>query len=236
MTKRGLYLQGGGTKGAYQVGILSAFSERKVQFEAISSTSIGNITGYFAATNRFDELKHEWLNMIFPNSETTEDGLFFNNEFLLHILKKYPVKNLTVNHWYVNYAVVKNQLMENHYEDLIDLSDEDGLKYIDYSSKLPIRDENKKFDLKLYEDMNIDGGLINNAFVEPLLTLDLDEIIVIPLNNEFDESKLKRFKGEVIVMYPPKAFKPGDTTKMDKEFINEWFKIGYEEGMKIKHS
>ncbi|MEA3424079.1 MAG: patatin-like phospholipase family protein [Bacillota bacterium] len=236
MTKRGLYLQGGGTKGAYQAGVLSAFSERKVQFEAISSTSIGSITGYFVATNQFDELKYEWLNMIFPDSETTEDGLFFNNEFLLDILKKYSVKNLTVNHWYVNYAVVNNQLMENRYEDLIDSSSEDRLKYIDYSSKLPIRDENKKFDLNLYEGMNIDGGLINNAFVEPLLDLDFDEIIVIPLNNEFDESKFKMFKGKVTVMYPPKSFKPGDTTKIDKKFISEWFKIGYEEGMKMKHS
>ncbi|MBN2260382.1 MAG: patatin-like phospholipase family protein [Clostridiales bacterium] len=234
MIKRGLYLQGGGAKGAYQAGILKALNQKGIAFDALSGTSIGSINGYFYATNQIEQLEKEWLAMAIPKNGFIEDDLFYNNEFLLDMIRKYPSKNMIVKNWYINYALVKRNMMTNRYKDLIKLDFDEMIACIDYSSKLPIRDENKKFNLSSYESMYIDGGLVNNAFVEPLLKLDLDEIIVIPLNQTFDEEKFIGFKGKLIIFYPPKPFQPGDTIRLEKDFIIDWFNVGYNEGMNRK--
>src|SRR6185437_12814108 len=43
--KRGLVLEGGGAKGAYQVGCMRAFQEHDIKFDAIAGTSIGALNG-----------------------------------------------------------------------------------------------------------------------------------------------------------------------------------------------
>ena len=232
MTRRGLYLQGGGAKGAYQAGIMQALYEKGITFEAISGTSIGSVNSFFWATGHMDELKTLWFEMDLPSDLTTEDDLFYNVEFLIELIGKYNIEKFLVENWFVNYALVKEGRMINQYENLVNSLKNQILECILYSSKLPIRDKNKDFDLSLYEGMIIDGGLINNAFIEPLINLKLDEIIIIPLNRTVNSESLDTFEGKVTILYPPIAFEPGDTIRLDKNFIEKWFKIGYEIGIK----
>jgi len=58
MTKKALYLAGGGARGAYQAGVLKAISlildVKKIPFDIISGVSIGSINGSILAENALD--------------------------------------------------------------------------------------------------------------------------------------------------------------------------------------
>ena len=52
--KRGLVLEGGGAKGAWQFGVLKALSERGLKFDVVSGTSVGALNGAIWSASRID--------------------------------------------------------------------------------------------------------------------------------------------------------------------------------------
>ena len=227
MIRRGLYLQGGGAKGAYQAGVMLALHELGVVFEAVSGTSIGSINGFYWVANHMEKLSKLWHELEVPDKLVTDDDLFIDSGFLLDAIEGYSYENFSVKHWYVNYAHVEEQRLFNRYDDLIKVSKEKMLEVLGFSSRLPLRDQNKHYDLSLYEGMMIDGGMVNNTFIEPLIGLGLDEIVVIPLNNTFENNQLEKFRGRVTIIEPPMIFEKGDTVRTDKKIIEHWFDEGY---------
>lgn len=60
-----LALGGGGTKGAYQVGVIKALKEMGIKISAVSGTSIGAINGAFFLQNDVELMEKIYLNMNF---------------------------------------------------------------------------------------------------------------------------------------------------------------------------
>jgi hypothetical protein len=60
MRKRGLVLEGGGAKGAYQFGCLLALAEHGIQVDAIAGTSVGALNGALVAYDRLAEGQEYW--------------------------------------------------------------------------------------------------------------------------------------------------------------------------------
>ena len=58
--RRGLVLEGGGAKGAYQFGCLKAFASRGLHFDAIAGTSVGALNGYLLASSSLAEGNAIW--------------------------------------------------------------------------------------------------------------------------------------------------------------------------------
>ncbi len=48
---KGLVLEGGGTKGAYQIGAYKALRELGIEFQGVTGTSIGALNGAFIIQN-----------------------------------------------------------------------------------------------------------------------------------------------------------------------------------------
>ncbi len=232
----GLYLQGGGAKGAYQAGVLKVLKDKGLRYEMVVGTSIGAYNSYFLVTNQIDALVAGWMRFGGVASKTSVDGLFFNNRYLLDAIKNHPGKAGAVKRWLVNYAPVRNNFMLHRYRDLKPLSFEEQLKYIDYATRLPVFSETAKVDLRRYEGLNIDGGMVDNEFVDPLLTEELDEIHVVPLNNTFDEDRLKGTGARVIYFYPPGRFNPGDGLRLEADCLRTWFDWGIEAAEKRMES
>lgn len=79
--KCGLVLEGGGAKGAYQIGALKALFERGYKFDAVCGTSIGSINAAMVAQGDFDKLYKMW-------TEISYDDLFdIDKETLERIIK-----------------------------------------------------------------------------------------------------------------------------------------------------
>jgi hypothetical protein len=63
MMKRGLVLEGGGAKGAYQFGCLLALAEHGIQVDAIAGTSVGALNGALVAYDRLAEGREYWSHL-----------------------------------------------------------------------------------------------------------------------------------------------------------------------------
>ncbi len=58
-----LALEGGGAKGAYQIGAVKALNELGFEFEAVAGTSVGALNGAMIAQGDFDRAYELWENM-----------------------------------------------------------------------------------------------------------------------------------------------------------------------------
>ena len=76
---RGLVLEGGGAKGAWQFGALKALAERGVQFDAVSGTSVGALNGAIWSANHTDFGEKMW-------SEISLSSIFLRRPWLVPVL------------------------------------------------------------------------------------------------------------------------------------------------------
>lgn len=58
--KYGLVLAGGGSKGAYQIGVFKALQEIGIELEAVTGTSVGALNGALIAQGSFDKAIELW--------------------------------------------------------------------------------------------------------------------------------------------------------------------------------
>ena len=61
--KRAVVLSGGGTKGAYELGVWRALRELSVDFQIVTGTSIGSINGAMMAAGDFEKCESMWHEM-----------------------------------------------------------------------------------------------------------------------------------------------------------------------------
>jgi len=59
----GIALEGGGTKGAYQIGAWKALRELGIEYNVVAGTSIGSLNGAFMVMDAFDEALKLWENI-----------------------------------------------------------------------------------------------------------------------------------------------------------------------------
>jgi NTE family protein len=59
----GIALEGGGTKGAYQLGAWKALRELGIEFNVVAGSSIGSLNGALMAMDAYDEACDLWSNM-----------------------------------------------------------------------------------------------------------------------------------------------------------------------------
>lgn len=60
---RGLVLEGGGAKGAYQIGAWEAFRHLGLEFGAVTGTSVGALNGALFAQGDFEQAHEMWYNL-----------------------------------------------------------------------------------------------------------------------------------------------------------------------------
>lgn len=239
--KLGLCLCGGGAKGAFQAGAIYALKEKGYNFDAISGTSIGAINGYYIYTENVNKLKEMWINIqtIGENGVNIVDNTV-DNSMVINALKHLNNYSTGLLTYYVNYVDINNGKMNEQIVDISKESYENGLLSIKYSSLLPFKpsenlsiSEQFKVDLKigLYDGYKLDGGLINNTLIMPLIELKMDKIIIITMRHDYQISKdVKEIYDEknIIIIKPKTIFEKNDTLRFEREFCTQIFNEGYE--------
>ena len=232
----GLCLCGGGAKGAYQAGVIKALYDREInKFNIISGTSIGAINGYFIFTNNVEKLEEMWIDIV-------------DNSPLIEVLSDISYKSTRNIDFYVNYVNIENNLAKEKIVNISKLSKEEGLKSIKYSSLLPFNPQGtmglhnqfmKDLSEGLYNGYNLDGGLVNNTLLNPLLNQKLDKIIVISMKHDYtlpDEIKNICNEDNIIIVRPKTVFDKDDTLRFEKEFCKQIYYEGYEIGKNLNIS
>lgn len=239
----GICLAGGGAKGSYEAGVIRALFDRNIEFTSISGTSIGAVNGYYMYTNNVEKLSDMWINIqkINANGLKIKDNTVDNEIILNELLKLTNNNNRNIN-FYVNYIEVNNKNLSEKIVNIRNLSKEEQLNIIKYSSLLPFnpkatlqfKDQFKK-DLSegLYDGFNLDGGLVNNELLLPLAKDNLDKIILISMRHDYILPEyIKNIYDEenIIVVRPKTIFEKNDTLRFEQEFCSKIYKEGYEIG------
>lgn len=255
----GIYLQGGGAKGAFQAGAVMALHELGMKFDVVTGTSIGAINGYYIYTGQYEKLKEMWTDVDESRlSYIKDEDNVIENAFLIDELRELKYAGHELSSFYVNYVnVVDCELVES-YDNLVKMEKEEALKRIRYSALLPKptgvklnRESLDEFDSKYlfdrfkeelihgeYNDMSLDGGILNNHFLEPFTHEMVDKIILIPFQPNYivPEYLLDHYhENQLIIIDPVEKFLPMDTLRFEPEFCNKQFKAGYDRAVEIWH-
>lgn len=254
----GLFLQGGGAKGAFQAGVIYGLYERNCEFNILAGTSIGAINSYFIYKNSFEELKKFWLENNFEYYNTNEICRnVIDNQGVIDYLSELEGINETIKGFYVNYVSVRNKKLKEVIADITKLPDDEKLNAIKYSSLLPCRSEKygsienikKQFDSSvmfnefkedletgIYEGYKLDGGIVNNNFLGPFVKNKVDKLFLIVFHKNYqipDYIKNRYAMDNIVVIEPKRDFKPNDTLRFEKNFANDLFEEGYSISMKV---
>ncbi len=76
----GLVFEGGGTRGAYEVGVWKALKELDIHIDAVVGTSIGAINGALFVQNDLDKALEIWNNIRYSKIINIEDRLMLSLE------------------------------------------------------------------------------------------------------------------------------------------------------------
>lgn len=202
---RGLILEGGGSRGAYQVGAYKALNKLGMDFQGIAGTSVGALNGAFIIQNELEKAEEIWttvtpekvINLEMESYEKIKD-IDINTQNFNSIVK---IISKALNDRGLDISPLKKILAENIDESKIRNSKKDfgivtvalnGLKaerlfledipekmLVDYliaSASLPIF-KLEKLNGKLY----LDGGFYDNLPMKLLKDKGYDELIVIRL-------------------------------------------------------
>jgi NTE family protein len=237
----GLVLDGGGGKGAYQLGVLKALTENHLldNVTAVSGSSIGAINSVLYAMEDIGLMYKAWSDIDMLTlfdvdlSMLTENRIYFSRQEMLKLLDKYIDFNKIRKSKMDIYSTICRVDGEKKTVEYRKLNDCDDARIKDIllaSSALPVIYEPVTIDGNEY----IDGGVVDNEPVKPLYDKGIRRFIIIGMKQGkvFDASKWP--DAEFITIYPSADigdFMDGtiDFTGKSVEFREM---LGYKDGLR----
>lgn len=254
---RGLVLEGGGTKGAYQIGAYKALRELGIEFKGVAGTSIGALNGAYIVQDKLDVLEEIWTNYDYTHFMNVDEETYNHIKNVDFTPKNINMVISLINKARKNQGIdispFRNLLEKTISEDLIRNSNKDfGLvtvmwdgkiipnpmflndipkgKLLDYliaSASLPIF----KLD-KLDDKLFLDGVFHNNIPVSLLREKGYEDIVVIRLIDDlFGKINLNHHQDVNMKVIVPSEYL-GGCLNLDPDNVSKNIKLGYMDAMK----
>ncbi|MEW8997008.1 MAG: patatin-like phospholipase family protein [Thermoanaerobacter sp.] len=250
----GIVLEGGGARGAYQIGAYKALAEEGIEVRGVAGTSVGALNGAIIAQGNFEkayELWHDisYSKVIKANDDEIErlkkgrwrrEDIFLVTQLLKGIIEGggldiTPLKNLLkevidenkIRNSGKDFAIVTVSLSDFKPMELY-IEDIPYGKLVDYlmaSAYLPVF-KREKIDGKSY----LDGGVYNNLPADLLIKKGYKDLIIIRTGS-FGIVKKIDFKGLNTLVISPKE-DLGGILDFDKNVVRYNLKLGYFDGLK----
>ncbi len=250
--KLGLVLEGGGVKGAYQVGAIKALEERAIKFDGIVGTSIGAVNGALYLQGGLECMLNVWLNMdvdtVYDFTEQEVEMLYDKRyaavafDYMKRGLDKrgnFFEKSYEKVQEYFNTIVCEEDIRHANkdfgvvaycisdftpYERMA--KDIDRGKLVDYivaSATFPIFSP-KVIDGKKY----IDGGVYDNMPINLLLQEGYDNVLVVRTNVMEKQPKRKQLREANVRYLAPKE-DLGLSMMFSSTRVKRFMQMGYED-------
>ncbi|GAB6118113.1 patatin-like phospholipase family protein [Thermoanaerobacter brockii subsp. lactiethylicus] len=250
----GIVLEGGGARGAYQIGAYKALAEEGIEVRGVAGTSVGALNGAIIAQGNFEkayELWHDisYSKVIKANDDEIErlkkgrwrrEDIFLVTQLLKEIIEEgglniTPLKNLLkevidenkIRNSGKDFAIVTVSLSDFKPMELY-IEDIPYGKLVDYlmaSAYLPVF-KREKIDGKTY----LDGGVYNNLPADLLIKKGYKDLIIIRTGS-FGIVKKIDFRGLNTLVISPKE-DLGGILDFDKNVVRDNLKLGYFDGLK----
>lgn len=246
----GLALEGGGAKGAYQIGSYVALKKHIKKIDMIVGTSIGALNAALLVQGDVKKAIDIWTNV-----DASVFGI--DSNILKELKKEFSLKNIkaglkeikiVLNNKGIDITGLKKLIDENINEDkirnssakfglvTIRLSDLKPLEltidqipkgklkeYLLASCYLPVFKNEKIIDDKFY----LDGGFYNNLPISILENNGCNKIYAIRLKSI---GRIKKYQSEIVEIKPNKS--TGPAILFDQEDVQNNIKMGYFDTLK----
>lgn len=251
----GIVLEGGGAKGAYQIGVWKALKEYGVKIKGIAGVSVGALNGVLMCMGDIEVAEEIWNNITYSQVMDVDDeemGYLFHHD-LKNIKLKYLTKtsvkavsggiDITPLRNLVNEYVDEDKMKESDTElfiETLSLSDLKGIEievkklakgeikdYLIASASLPVFKQEK-----LQGKTLLDGGIVNNVPIDMLLKRDYKNIIVVRIFGPGMEKKVN-IPEEVQVLVISPRVELGNILEFDHKKTKRNMKIGYYDAMRL---
>lgn len=249
----GIVLDGGGARGAYQIGAWKALKEAGVKINAVAGTSVGALNGALICMDDVENAEKIWSEMTFSKVMDVDDDWMerlFNREnkfteVIAEIWKK-------LSDGGVDITPLREMIHEVVDEDKIRCSGKEfclltfsltDLKELDLglddipkmmlenfllASSYLLGFKNEKLDGKRY----IDGGIFNNVPLKSLVKRGYTDIIEIRIYGPGREPRVKMPEGGVKYQIGPRVGL-GSIIEFDGKRSRQNLKIGYYDAKRV---
>lgn len=252
----GLALQGGGARGAYQIGAYYAFKKVHIKFDGVCGTSIGAFNGAFIASGKESELLDFWMNV------SIGEILGFEEEYIqkkIHHEFNFSFLKLSMQNFF---RILKSggiqtdglkKILDTYLEDELilkskmdfgictirlkdlkplyifkeDMNPEKLKDYILASCYLPFFKMEKQVDDHYY----LDGGFYDNTPINMLIDKGYKKIYVVELNPLINRKRKPKKEIEIIRITPRRSL--GGIINHNQESICEHIKMGYYDTLRV---
>ena len=249
MEKLALVLSGGGSKGAYEIGVYKALKKLGKDIRIVTGTSIGAINGVFVAQrdlkgalkfwnrvnfktiydeNEFPPLEEEKISKVYlqyAKGFINEGGLdiYKMKEMFKDFFKPYSFFNSNIDYGLVTYNLTKRKPVLITKKDLTEENIKDYV--LASASCYPA--------FKPYlinNEMHVDGGYYDNLPINLAIDLGATEVIAVDLRAIGFKKNIKDKSVDITYITPNN--KIGSFLVFDKTQAKKAIKLGYNDTMK----
>ena len=249
MSKLGLVLSGGGSKGAYEIGVYKALKKLHKNIDIVTGTSIGAINGLFIVQKDLRGALKLWKNISFKTIYDEDSFPIMEDEKLSKIYMQYAKSFINeggLDIYKMKSLFDKSFKPYKFYNSNIDY----GLVTYNISQNKPvlkIKEELPKENIKDYVlasascypafkpylidgEMYIDGGYYDNLPINLAIDLGATEIIAVDLRAIGFKKNVKNKAVDITYIVPRN--KIGSFLVFDKNQAKKAIKLGYNDTMK----
>ena len=244
----GLVLEGGGARGAYQIGAWKALAEAGVKIRGVAGTSVGALNGALICMGDVENAQELWENISYSQIMSVDDekmrqllhGRTFHVEMLRDAMDYLtegglditPLKNLIAGK--IDVEKIKNSPVDlyvltfsvDEFKEMdIDVKETEPELIKDYllaSAYLFPLFKNEKLHGRTY----IDGGAINNVPLGSLVDRGYEDIIVVRIYGIGREKRVKIPEGTTVYTIAP-SVSLGNILDFDPKKSRLHIKRGY---------
>ena len=244
----GLVLEGGGARGAYQIGAWKALAEAGVKIRGVAGTSVGALNGALICMGDVENARELWENISYSQIMSVDDekmrqllhGRTFHVEMLRDAMDYLtegglditPLKNLIAEK--IDVEKIKNSPVDlyvltfsvDEFKEMdIDVKETEPELIKDYllaSAYLFPLFKNEKLHGRTY----IDGGAINNVPLGSLVDRGYEDIIVVRIYGIGREKRVKIPEGTTVYTIAP-SVSLGNILDFDPKKSRLHIKRGY---------
>ena len=250
----GLVLEGGGAKGAYQIGAWKALKEAGVKIKGIAGTSVGALNGALICMDDFENAKKIWESISYSKVMKVDDiqmgellqGNLPMGEFIKLAIQTMkdggvditPLKDLIAG------CVDPQKILQSDKEFYVLTFSVDEMKELEVDMKTQEPAFIPDFLLasayifplfkneKLHGKMFVDGGVINNVPLETLVSRGYQDIIVLRIFGVGRERKVKIPEDTTILSVEPRV-DLGSIMEFDADKSRRNMRVGYYDAMRM---
>lgn len=255
----GVVLEGGGAKGAYQIGVWKALLECGIKIKGVSGVSVGALNGALICMGDYQAAEDLWKSISYSSVMQVNDVQM--DKLIKHRIKELDISEIKrstaeiLSNKGINVTPLKELIEERVDEEKIrnspiefimgtfSVSDRKELEitaweaeegylkdYLLASSYLPAF-QNEKLHGKKY----LDGGMFNNVPVDMLINRGYRDILVVRIYGIGMEKRINIPKDVNVIQIAPRV-DLGGILEFDREKCGRNIVIGYYDGLRCLHS